>query len=601
MATAMVIFLLWRRTQEQGWDPERVAANLRSTFAPLFKMLPKATIRQTPVASLVILELPVQGWKPPFFEEDTERWALAPNYPVNARAILAANGTHCQDDGLLLTLGRQLREDPAPLLRDISPPFSLIWASKRTGEVFAQNDGLGRSQLFEYQSRQKWALTNRIVSFRALGVPLEPVPEDWAVRWTLGWFPMNLTGYRAIRFLDPATELRISSQRVSRTQHDVLSKWIGSGHLPREDCLEMARCSLLKQLKAAQPQMSEDPEVGLSGGRDTRAVASSLRALGMEFRARVTNRTGNPDLMVAKDLARIANLPLEVRGNPRPPPAHIDQCRRAIHLALLWQGGYRPAHKHKTFLANANSLDGGGVSIEGHHGEIGRAFYLKKIGFTESRAAGQDERFVERLTKKIPPFTRRLVKNRVREIIEEACRQADSFGLTGTARLEFFYLYERTRRERQGAISSQPGIILVPFLNPEFIRAVFACPEDQEKLNDPFHKHIVGVNAPDWSDVPYDTDVQKGNAAFAYDVNEMTDSGSGVSPTWMTPANRREYDNQRYWNDVAKPLIDGCLERGDLWSEIFDPDLVKERWAEKPDELVIMHLLPDVLQGHRSQ
>ena len=87
----------------------------------------------------------------------------------------------------------------------------MIWASKRTGEVFVQNDGLGLSQLFEYQTGRTWALSNRIFAFKALGLPLKPEPEEWAVRWTLDGFPMSLTGYKSIRYFEPATRLRVCS------------------------------------------------------------------------------------------------------------------------------------------------------------------------------------------------------------------------------------------------------------------------------------------------------------------------------------------------------------------------------------------------------
>ena len=65
---------------------------------------------------------------------------------------------------------------------------------------------------------------------------------------------------------------------------------------------------------------------------------------------------------------------------------------------------------------------------------------------------------------------------------------------------------------------------------------------------------------------------------------------------WKRPYSRDDYDNKLYWQEVAKPLIDECLEREGFWTEIFDPDLAREHWISAPDELAIMHLLPEVLQ-----
>src|SRR5882724_2274928 len=122
------------------------------------------------LASLVLLELPVVGWKPAFCREDEETWALAPDYPINARSALAMKGTSVDDDGVLPALGRELQAAPAALLEELVPPFSLVWSSKRMGQTFVQTDGLGQSQLFEFQDGRLWALSNKILAFRALGV-----------------------------------------------------------------------------------------------------------------------------------------------------------------------------------------------------------------------------------------------------------------------------------------------------------------------------------------------------------------------------------------------------------------------------------------------
>ena len=222
----MRILLLWRSPERRGddLDPERVARKLRQIFSPLFSRPPRATIRQTPATTTVFLELPVRGWKPPFFEEDEQTWALAVEYPIDTRMSLEATEIHVRLDTLLPTLCRSLEGDPTPLLRDMAPPFSLVWASKQTGETFVQNDGLGQAQLFEYQDDRFYALTNKIFALKALDIELELEPEEWATRFTLGRFPLDRTGYKRTRFLGPGTQVRLSSDGVTRTTHDV-SMW----------------------------------------------------------------------------------------------------------------------------------------------------------------------------------------------------------------------------------------------------------------------------------------------------------------------------------------------------------------------------------------
>ena len=125
------------------------------------------------------------------------------------------------DENALLSLGRELERNAAAMLRHLAPPFSMIWGHKETGEVFFQNDGLGQSQLFEYDDGRVWALTNRISAFAALGLPLEPDLEMWMARWALKWFPMNGTGFKRVTSAAPGSRFRVSGKRVTWTEHDV--------------------------------------------------------------------------------------------------------------------------------------------------------------------------------------------------------------------------------------------------------------------------------------------------------------------------------------------------------------------------------------------
>ena len=151
--------------------------------------------------------------------------------------------------------------------------------------------------------------------------------------------------------------------------------------LSQEDCLELARCSLLQQIQAALPHW-EKPSVGLTGGWDSRAVVSSLRVLGVDVSLRVKGQPEKFDVVIASELATIAGLALKVKASAELPPENSDDCRRSIALALLWQAGHMVTEKHKTFLTNQGHLDGGNVNIMGQHGEIGRGYFASKIQAT---------------------------------------------------------------------------------------------------------------------------------------------------------------------------------------------------------------------------
>jgi len=589
------IFLLWRRIASSGpsADTQRVSSDLQRLFSPLFRTRLRARTIQNCSASFVVLELPVVGWKPAFYQEDVETWALAPEYPINARSALTMKGTSVDDEGVLPTLGRELQAAPAALLQELAPPFSLVWSSKRTGQTFVQTDGLGQSQLFEFQDGRLWALSNKILAFTALGVALEPEREQWAVRATLGWFPLEMTGYKGIRFLEPGTQLHLDSDGLTRTRHDVLSKWVRSSALSSSDCLELARSSLLRHVSAAMPLCDEN-SVGLSGGWDSRAVVSTLRAAGAEFAARVRGLPGRPDVIIARELARIGGFDLKVHSSSGVPPAGVEMCKRSISLALCWQAGYMVTHKHKTFLADQRLLDGGSVNIMGQHGEIGRGYYAKRIGGGEVSEAQYEECLVGRLMAKMPPVTRKVHHEIVRDVIRQAYRQADRYDLQGSAQLDFFYLYERTRRWASGSLGSQTGVVLTPFLNPGYIRAVFSYTGDLT-IN-PFHRHIIATHSPDWTGVQYAKELNARHPASETAIASFRDPDI-LTPDWRPPSGKENYDSLGYWEAVGRPIIEEALGQGGFWTEIFDRDAAEKQWPVAPDELAMLYLLPDALQG----
>jgi hypothetical protein len=585
------IFLLWRRRPGYDPDPDEVAARLQATFAPLFEVPPKARVRRTQATAMVHLELIPRGWNAPLFDEDADGWALAPDYPVNARSAAGLTESGPPPAGTLLAVCRKLQANPVPLLEEMAPPFSVIWSDTRSGETWVQNDGLGQAQLFEFERGNVWAVTNRAFALRALGVELEPVPEEWAARMTLGWFPLTLTGYRGLRFFAPGTQLCVGRERLTRNQFDVIADWVRPDPLTRGECLELARTSLIRQIRDAQP-LWDRATLLFSGGRDSRVIAASLRAAGVDFLARVGGVPGNPDVIIAERLACAGGLTIEPGQGAHFPPPDPAETRRRISLALLWEAGYRLTGKHEVFLPHGEYLGRGGVKVTGKHGEIGRAFYAKKFG-TETEARRQEARFVDRMMDSMPSFTRRRWKSRVRGLIEEAYFAADRYGLTDLARQDFFYLHERTRRLASGSHCAKAGFVFGPFMNPDYIRASFAWPgSGYEKTRSPFHDHIVATNVPEWAEIPYTSDLE---AAAAAEVGAVQAGDNGAD--WRRLTEGKDYDSMLYWQTVGRRLIEEALDQGGFWTELFDPDAARKEWEDAPQKFAIAHLLDDVVKG----
>lgn len=590
----MQFYVLWSHAGGGGGtaDAGSVAANLQRVFAPVFGTPLSQRVMQGAAASLAVLETPGRGWRPPSFDEDDRGWALAADYPVNGPGVL---GMPDGGDDFLLSLCRRLQAEPRPLLRELAPPFCLAWSDKATGEMFLQNDGLGQSQLYEFRDGSRWALSNKVFAFRALGLPVDPDPEAWAVHATLGWFPMELTGYRRIRFVRPATQYRIGASGVSSTQFDVLPEWVRPAGLTQSDCLDLARRSLLELLEGCLP-LWDPPEVGLTGGWDSRAVVATLRALGADFSTVVRGLPGRPDVVIASELARIAGFDLKVVSSSGLPPDDAVACRRCISRALLWQAGHAAIHRQKTFLVDRPWLRPKRINVTGQHGEIGRReralFGEDRVKIVQARKWSEpeyEEFILQDLLSEMPPFLRPSLRDVVREAIIAAYHQADRYGLEGLARVDFFSLYEFTRRKGAGVHAWQPRQLVAPFLNPGFIRAVFNY-TDRTDIN-VFHRHIIQANAPDWAQVPYfeDLEAARGEAGGGA-------ATAGASRDWRHPTGRENYSGPLYWETAGRPLIDEALAQEGFWTEVFDPELARTHWRAAPDILAILHLLPSVIQ-----
>jgi hypothetical protein len=143
------------------------------------------------------------------------------------------------------------------------------------------------SQMYEYRAGGRWALTNKVAALAAIGVPLEPEPAEWAAWATLGWFPLDTTGYRHVRFVGPGTRFHIGGGGTLRgARFDVLRGWVSPGGLAERDAPELARTAVLSHVRSVVP-LGERLEAGLTGGWDSRAVVATLRAAGAPFDATV--------------------------------------------------------------------------------------------------------------------------------------------------------------------------------------------------------------------------------------------------------------------------------------------------------------------------
>ncbi len=595
----MLIFVLWQdKKPNERRALERVAPSLKRLFEPILGEGPTIHTRSSPEAKLVWLELPVERWKPALVERDGERFALAGEYPVASAKLLRERALSSGPDRTLLDLATHLDGDPSSLLHDLVPPFSLVW-SKGDGATSVQSDALGQAQLFEYEDANLYALTNRLSALQTLGIPLEPVPLEWAARFCTGWFPLELTGFEGVRHVTPATRIRFDAQGVSHERFDVLQRWLHPDPMSPQECLELAESSMRGLLEGAIEQWVR-PNVGLSGGWDSRVVVSLLRDLGTPMSLRVRGSPERYDVMIASELARVAGLKLRISSSGYP-PEDVERLRRCMKLALRWQAGNLSTKKHKTFLARRQGLEPGIVNVMGQHSGIGKADFVMKTRAWELDPSQYEDAMIKELVGNFEPYLNPELREPVKELWRTAYRQADVYGLEGFARMHFFFLYEYTRRWASGAMAAQPGQVITPFLNPGLIRAAYAFPQEEIR-NRPFHHHILGKYAKDWQGIPFEDQVTQRDVDCGrlkpvhFDAEKRAFHEGAV---WKRPRPHRIYSNGMYWRSAGRSLAREARRSAGFWTEILDPALVdkktwdRQTWKRAVDPMVISYLLQD--------
>lgn len=603
----MKIFLLWRaKAQDARADGQAVGRTLAGLYDPLFEPTPALAVRSSAAGHLAWLELPVKGFKVPFFEEAEGAWAFTPEYPLNARRLLRAHGVQPVEGRVLLQLGRELERAQDSYLKDLIPPAALIWSSANGAELRVQNDGLGQAPLYEYEDGNVWALTNKICALRALGVTLKPVALEWAARFVTNWFPMHSGGYEGVTMLRGGTQLVLSKSGVTRTRFDPIGEWVNPPARSREDNLELGRHALLNHLTDAM-ELWEKPTVGLSGGWDSRCVASCLRVLGADFELRVRGQDTHFDVLISAQLARMAGLPHRIKSEGGIPPPTADGLRQSLSKALLWQAGNYTTLKHKNFLAKEgkDKLDGGVINVMGQHAGIGKADFAVRVRAADHAPETYEERLLDELMADAPVVLRDDLHGPVREVLRQSYRAANDYGLTSRGPLHFFFLNEYTRRWGSATVSGQTGFVVTPFLTPDFIRACYGYPE-ADLPRKPMHRYTTAMHCPEWATFPYtdqatEEDLRSGLIPPVEIPKDKDDDVPDAElPRWRVTGRFRKFHYKYYWKDVGKPLLKEAFDEGGFWTELFDAKRAEEVWVSEKgtgDIVTLAYLLPQVLSG----
>jgi hypothetical protein len=559
----MVPFLLWAATPE-GPPPDAVAASVAACLGEFFAFPLRPEVLRHPAFHVVWVPLPVEGWRAPVLETDGDERCLAFEYPLNQPALAPS----------LCALARALAADDGRRLAAVIPPMSLLHVTPDRGWLV--NDGLGAAQLFLHRgAAPAWALTNRLVLLEALGVPLRPRLEDWALRLSLPYFPDERTGFAGVEYVPAGTRYRLDRDGLHADHLDAFAGWTAGPAPPLGEALDAVEAAMREHLAHAARLCPAFP-CGLSGGRDSRAVVAAVRASGHPFRLRTKGAGDSPEVEVALALARAAGLALRVKpeGELPPTPGDPDDLARALRLALRWQAGAMIVHKHKTLFARGHRFTDGAVNVMGQYGEVLRARLLRLLGGQRPDGAPEAAVYtalVDALLAKAPRFWRPDVAAWIRAETGRLARAVPEHLPTLADRLEAFYVLQDVRRWTTGALRAQFAVPVTPFLTPAALWAAFHSPP-AARLADAFQRHLVARHAPEWVDVPVAQPRGRGDSRY--------------------------FDNRRYWAALGWDALRRLSPAGlDAWAAVCDPARLEAAWLEHPDEAAVLLALPGAFAG----
>lgn len=594
--------LLWQLSEDPAQregEIERVAKRLHGYTSTLFGREPQVVTCALGGFGLIHHELPVEGWRAPRYAEERDEFALTLDFPADLeRGIAAAgDGAGPATSPLLLRLAHALRTNHEATIEQLSPTFVLVHGDRKSDELHVWNDGLGYCQFLEYRDSRRFALTNRPLALRALDIELIPEPVEWAARALSGWFHLDRTGFRNLRAVAPGSHYTLAAGRIAHERVDVVRRWLTPLGLSRADALEHASVAVRDHLIAAAKHWDR-AGVAISAGRDSRAIIATMLWAGVKIDfLRTHGKPRNTEMLIARHLGRILGVEHKLQFGRGLPPGNERGLRLSFDKAVQWQLGLMENKAYKGFFRDRTHLGTGKVNIMGKHGELGRGYYYHRAERTRAGLENPEAALLEYFSGDDLDLLRPELREGALDLLRSAIAQARGHGLERHQILDFFYLFERTRRWAAGTIYNQRDKVITPFLTPGYIQATFHLDPETRRANT-VQSTIVDRHAPQFAGVPYLSDegsrkwsreqLGKVRRMLSGTVEFVASLFSPRDPPYVIGKGKRyAFDNTKYWQHVGKRWLHDALEQSPLIAAIYDRNALKERLPTEPDIIAV--------------
>jgi hypothetical protein len=405
-------------------------------------------------------------------------------------------------------LAQAVRRNPASFL-ELAPPFTMAVLDPDEDRLDLFTDSIGVGRLFQLRLADGWVWSNRpVAALLFAGTYAAANLRGWTFAAACGWFMDDSTPYDGVLAVTGATHIVADGRRRRQTVSRIETTSVWSTDSP--DTVEETAEALQDVARSVGRLWPGKPTVDLSGGRDSRVVAASFLAAGVDVKLNSYDAVPG-ELDVAESLVQLLPQQVEhfstrkavgvkakVSAQPPKPPALVERALRWHRYAE----GLRPAsylfHAPPATLANVAHLAIGGAGGEVAHGH----FYPKDVLALDAlplhdKLLAFGNRLQTRLTPTAGPSERS--RTAVADQIEHVLRDAVHGGIENATMIDYFYVVERLRR--WGTAGERSGVVS-PLLIPAFVRAAFAL-DPSQRVENALHRKLVRHLLPEWADVPF--------------------------------------------------------------------------------------------------
>jgi hypothetical protein len=509
-----------------------------------------------------------EGRRWPPWQEDRSRSVATVHAPIRYESLVGDLPPH----RAAVPLVDALRARPEDVLR-LSCPFVLASVDD-TAELTLFTDAVGLGRLFQLRLADGWVWSNRPAAVLLFAdVRRRRDARGWRFQAGTDSFMDGTSPFADVTRVTEATRIRVDGRtgRCLVTQLDPLGYWLSG--TPSEDPLHPDSVAAVAQelqevARSADRLWAQRPEIGLSGGRDSRVVAAAFLSAGVDAHYHTNdNPVGEAD--IARELIR--RWPTPVEYDIRYPSSSILAYRPpvmgAIERALHWMrvlDGTQPA-SYLPRTPPATHANVAKLVVSGIGGEIGHGGYHPP-DVAAVQALPEEEQlgaYLQRLTARLvgrgqTAVTQEAVRNRTEQVL----LRGRAAGAGGVSVVDAFYVLERLPSFTAPTVREDT---LVPLMTPGFVRAALRQSPEQRRRAD-LHRALVAQLVPAWRDVPY----------FAWSPDPAprpprrrpqpaADAGRARPPsTWEI--------------DPDRELVAAIIADPDPWADDFDVSSIQAMW-----------------------